>query len=219
MQGREKAYCHLFNAKCDICPFNQKNGAIFGMEGKSHVMPEKYLLSREHLWIAASATDRVLVGIDDFLASALYHIRSVVHSGTHAEIASGKNCVWIIDIIGTICLQAPISGQIIATNNEIPYRPSLMKEHPYGWGWLFELLPQPEWQEGLMAAPAGRKFIDQSRSLLRDKIVTSYSLSHKEMVVADGGELLTTDLVEANPAFYLEMLLETIAETRRYRSR
>jgi glycine cleavage system H protein len=217
--GKEKAYCHLFNAKCEICPFNQGSGAIIGMDGNSHVLPEKYLLSREHLWVAPSADERLLVGLDSFLAHSLFHVRGIVQPALRSHISVGKSCVWVIDLLGTISLRAPISGTVIACNHKLVIHPSWAKENPYGGGWLFEVEPEGNWRSELMNAENGQVFISRSQNMLKDKMVNaptggadSPRLTDQRAV--DGGILYFEKIMESNPKAYLQNLLETLEESR-----
>jgi glycine cleavage system H protein len=224
MPEREKAYCHLFNAVCEICPFNPGGGAIFGMEGKSHALPEKYLLSREHLWVAPAANGHVLVGMDRFLARSLFHVRGIVQPAPLSHLSVGKSCVWVIDLIGTISLRAPISGMVITCNHELVIHPSLVKENPYGGGWLFEVKPEGNWQSELMDAEKGNIFISRSQNMLKDKMVSAPygrlpmgaadSPRPADQHAVDGGTLYLEKIVESNSQAYLQTLLETLGESR-----
>lgn len=212
--GREKAYCHLFNAVCEICPFNQGCRAILGMDGNSHAMPKKYLLSREHLWVAPSADERLLVGLDSFLAHSLFHVRSIVQPSLRSHLATGKSCVWLVDLLGTISLRAPIGGTVVNCNRELVIHPSWVKENPYGYGWLFEVEPQGNWKNELMNAETGNAFIDRSQNILKDKMINANSPRSTARHAVDGGVLYLDEIIASHPKTYLQNLLETLEESR-----
>jgi glycine cleavage system H protein len=230
--GKEKAYCHLFNADCAICPFNPRYPDFplvtklwkVGAEGKGQAIPTQYLLSREHLWVTPAAGGYVLVGVDSFLAGSLYHVRSIVQPALRSHISVGKSCVWVIDLLGTISLRAPISGTVIACNHELIIHPSWVKENPYGYGWLFEVEPAGNWRSELMDAEKGRAFISRSQNMFKDKMVgaaTGVADSPRsiDQLAADGGILHLKEIMESNSLAYLQTLLETLEESRQCRLR
>jgi glycine cleavage system H protein len=51
-------------------------------------------------------------------------------------------------------LFAPISGEIVETNGELPKKPEILNKDPYGKGWMIVVKPASagEWDQLLTAA-------------------------------------------------------------------
>ena len=215
--NRERAYCYLFNSKCDWCPFNPDSKSGFAPDTGFDFLPERYWLSREHLWVAPSVNERVLVGLDGFWALSLYHVRGVVQPRPNSPVIAGKSCAWLIDIFGTLRLQAPVSGTVVLCNPDLLSRPSLVKTSPYGCGWLFEVEPEENWKNELMDSKQGARFLRRSYDLLKDKLVACHSPKSRPRPVADGGTLRLDEIAGSNPKFYVQALLDSLKQCRRWR--
>lgn len=104
---------------------------------------ELYYWAKGYTWAKIEANNRVKVGITDFgqdQAGKDLHIRirpkghSVVQGKFFGTLESAK---WVGP------LESPVSGVIVDVNEEIkkPENRDLVKEDPYGRGWLAEIQP------------------------------------------------------------------------------
>ncbi|RMD93466.1 MAG: hypothetical protein D6814_15605 [Calditrichaeota bacterium] len=212
--GREQAYCHLFESNCDACLFNRRNkGLSLRREARAR-WPEHYYLSREHLWVAPSADGRLLAGIDQFLAEALFHVRCIIQPGINSRIKAGAMTIWVIDIFGTLSLRSPVTGQVVTTNPAIGERPSLIRDYPYGLGWLMEIVPEGNWRENLLESAAAEAFLHQCKGVLKDKILSHSPQQEARPRLTDGGNLSLVDIMQTMPETYLQLLGETLEESK-----
>ncbi|MFW0120805.1 glycine cleavage system protein GcvH [Rothia sp. CCM 9419] len=105
-------------------------------------VPANLLYTSEHEWVTAvTAEGTVKIGITDHAQQALGDVvyvdlpevgESVVGSETFGEIESTKS---VSDLF------APVSGEVVAINEEIEADPALVNTDPYEKGWLIELRP------------------------------------------------------------------------------
>jgi len=212
--GKPNAYCQLFGADCERCPFapHERNVSVVS---NFREMPASYWLSREHLWLAPGPADTVLIGLDHFAAGALQHIRSIVFPGKDTRLIAGKTCVWLFDIFGSISLRTPISGTVVRLNRELIRRPNLVLKAPYGRGWLLEARTRANWRNSLMQGNAAKQFIRFSQDLFKDKVVTAQTAVRNSLpLAADGGTLAADTAVQVIPEKYFRLLAETIVQTR-----
>ncbi len=212
--GRPNEYCRLFGFDCARCEFYSNQCRNGQEKARSFELPASYWLSREHLWIAPGPDRTGLVGIDHFLSESLRHVRSIIRPCPNTRLQAGKHCVWLFDILGTISLRAPVGGVVVRSNWDLVRQPILILTHPYGLGWLLEVRMDGFWQEGLLKGAKANAFIQRSRDMLQDKVVSVQAKSATGMVATDGGRLALDSILRTMPDTYLRFLAETIAAGR-----
>ena len=109
--------------------------------------------SAEHEWVDASSP--VKVGISAVAADALGDVVYVDLPEVGTVITAGETCGEVESTKSVSDLYAPVSGEIVAINQDAIDNPALLNEDPYGAGWLFtvsttaegELLSAEEYAE------------------------------------------------------------------------
>ncbi|OYR82205.1 glycine cleavage system protein H, partial [Halorubrum ezzemoulense] len=71
------------------------------------------------------------------------------------EVAAGESFGVVESIKAVSDLYAPVSGEVVAVNEDLFERPELVNEDPYGDGWMLEVEPADGGDaEGLLDADA-----------------------------------------------------------------
>jgi glycine cleavage system H protein len=97
----------------------------------------KYMKSHE--W-ARREGDIVAVGISDFAVEALNkEIVFIELPEIGRELKQGDPFGVIESVKAASDLYAPVSGTVIASNEEIISNPNLVSEEPYGSGWMIRI--------------------------------------------------------------------------------
>ncbi|GAA4378917.1 glycine cleavage system protein GcvH [Paeniglutamicibacter cryotolerans] len=91
--------------------------------------------SAEHEWLDASAPAKV--GITQVAADALGDVVYVDLPEVGATITAGESCGEVESTKSVSDLYAPVSGTIVAINQDAVDNPAILNEDPYGAGWLF----------------------------------------------------------------------------------
>lgn len=127
-----------------------------------HFPPELYYESQTHLWVLVEG-EIATVGLS---VLALETFGDIVYVST---IKAGKT-VERGQVIGSIeaakmvdDLVIPISGEIIAFNEDVQRNPALINADPYGGGWLVRLKPSA-WERdaaSLVHGPALERWIKE----------------------------------------------------------
>lgn len=91
--------------------------------------------SAEHEWLDASAPAKV--GITQVAADALGDVVYVDLPEVGATITAGESCGEVESTKSVSDLYAPVSGTIVAVNQDAVDNPAILNEDPYGAGWLF----------------------------------------------------------------------------------
>ncbi|KAB1198416.1 MULTISPECIES: glycine cleavage system protein GcvH [Haloferax] len=98
----------------------------------------KYLESHE--WTTTDG-DTVRVGISDFAQDELGDVVFVELPAEGDEVAAGDEFGVVESIKAVSDLYAPVSGTVVAVNEELFDAPELVNDDPYGDGWMLELEP------------------------------------------------------------------------------
>ncbi|SRR5579875_37281 len=123
-------------------------------------VPEDLRYSAEHEWARASGT-RVRVGITDYAQEALGDVVFVdlPEVGTHVDAGGAVGEVESAKSVSEI--YAPVSGTVVAVNEELAKAPERLNEDPYGQGWLYELeVADPSGLDELLDADGYRRLVE-----------------------------------------------------------
>ena len=116
--------------------------------------PDTLRYTKEHEWIRLEDDGTtVTIGITAFAQSELGDIIFVEVETVGESLAKG-------DVFGTVeavkavsDLFMPISGTVLAFNEDLEDNPELVNEDPYGKGWMIQVeLSDPGEVEGLLSA-------------------------------------------------------------------
>ncbi|WP_114418771.1 glycine cleavage system protein GcvH [Marinospirillum perlucidum] len=91
-----------------------------------------------HQWVEFSETGRVKIGISDHAQDALGDIVYVELPAAGAEFKAGEAIATIESVKTASEIQSPVSGRLIAANEQLEDDPELLNEAPLAT-WVFEL--------------------------------------------------------------------------------
>ncbi|MFD5869025.1 glycine cleavage system protein GcvH [Corynebacterium sp. NPDC060344] len=105
-------------------------------------LPTDYLYSAEHEWVNStdvSAGDVVRVGITQYAADQLGEIVYVELPEVGAEAEAGEPCGEVESTKSVSDIYAPVSGEIVAVNEDLEDSAAVINDDPYGAGWIYEV--------------------------------------------------------------------------------
>lgn len=105
-------------------------------------LPTDFLYSEEHEWVNSTDInegDVVRVGITHIAAEALGEIVYVELPEVGDEIEAGEAFGEVESTKSVSDIYAPVSGEIVAVNEELEDEAGLINEDPYGEGWLYDV--------------------------------------------------------------------------------
>ncbi len=114
--------------------------------------PEELKYSKEHIWLRIEG-NRAVVGITDFAQEELGTI-AAVELPEEGDQVEQEDSMGSVEARKTVAeLYAPITGTVLAFNEEAIDNPALLNDDPYDGGWLLELkLEDPDELKVLMSA-------------------------------------------------------------------
>lgn len=96
------------------------------------------------------------VGITDHAQDQLSDIVYVeIVVSEDEEINQGDSCATLESVKAAADVYAPVSGKVVAVNDELPDTPEVVNSDPYGKAWMVKIeLSDPSELDGLMDAAA-----------------------------------------------------------------
>ncbi len=118
-------------------------------------IPSHLQYTESHEWVGVDENGNARIGITDHAQEALGDLVFVELPVVGDEIGQGDPCAVVESVKAASDIYAPVSGQVVAVNEDLDGNPALINADPYGDGWLFELeLIDSEELEGLKDAEA-----------------------------------------------------------------
>lgn len=97
----------------------------------------KYVSSHE--WIRLEDDGTVTVGITEFAQDQLGDVVFVELPEVGTEVAVEQEIAVVESVKAASDIYAPLSGTVVAINEELVDAPELVNEDPYGKAWFFKL--------------------------------------------------------------------------------
>lgn len=118
-------------------------------------IPSHLQYTESHEWISMDEDGTATIGITDHAQEALGDLVFVELPAVGDEVSQGDPCAVVESVKAASDLYAPVSGTVIAINEELDADPAIINTDPYDDGWLFkiELTDQTE-LDGLKDAEA-----------------------------------------------------------------
>ena len=105
-------------------------------------LPTDYLYSAEHEWVNstdAKPGDVVRVGITQYAADQLGEIVYVELPEVGTEAEAGEPCGEVESTKSVSDIYAPVSGEVVAVNEDLEDSAAVINDDPYGEGWIYEV--------------------------------------------------------------------------------
>ena len=126
------------------------------------MIPTDLRYTDKHEWIAAPQdTAPVRVGITDYAQDALGDIVYVDLPEPGTEVEAGQVLGEVESTKSASEIYAPVSGTVVARNEELKDHPELINSDPYGQGWLVEIAPTGAEPDGLLDADGYGALVEQ----------------------------------------------------------
>lgn len=118
-------------------------------------IPSHLHYTESHEWISSEDDNSARIGISDHAQEALGDLVYVELPAVGDEISQGDPCAVVESVKAATDIYAPVSGKVIAINEELDTDPAIINTDPYAEGWLFQLeLSDRDELDGLKSADA-----------------------------------------------------------------
>jgi glycine cleavage system H protein len=122
-------------------------------EGDMPYIPGQLRYTQEHEWVSLEEDGTATIGITDFAQSELGDI-VYVELPQEGDSLTHMESFGTIEAVKTVSdLYAPVTGEILAVNQQLVDAPTMINESPYDDGWLVKVkLDEPGELEKLLSA-------------------------------------------------------------------
>lgn len=103
-------------------------------------IPQELRYAQSHEWVKVEADGTVTVGITDHAQEALGDIVFLELPEVGKVLNAGDSCAVVESVKAASDIYAPITGEIIATNDELSSAPESVNAGAYD-AWLFKIKP------------------------------------------------------------------------------
>ena len=125
-------------------------------------IPSHLKYTESHEWIDANDEGNARIGITDHAQEALGDLVFVELPVVGDEISQGDPCAVVESVKAASDIYTPLSGKVIAVNEDLAGDAAIINSDPYNDGWLFELeLIDSEELEGLKDAEAYEESLEE----------------------------------------------------------
>ena len=122
-------------------------------------VPGDLRYTKEHEW-AKLEGDKARVGITAFAQEQLGDVVFVELPKVGTKVTAMKTFGVVESVKAVSDLFAPLSGEVVEINTELPKKPEVVNTDPYGNGWMIVIkLASPKEWEALMPAADYEKLI------------------------------------------------------------
>jgi glycine cleavage system H lipoate-binding protein len=143
-------------------------------------------LAPGHTWLAPRGRSGTLaVGVDEVAEKILPSATALELPAPGMEVHKGDPIAVIRAGRRAIRIGAPVDGTVVGVNRRVRRNPGLVKEDPYGRGWLFLLAPRDDGWTRLPAGATAEEWVASERRRLARVVEEELGLA-----AADGGELV-----------------------------
>lgn len=107
-------------------------------------LPEDLQYSVNHTWVEVQSDGSMRVGITDFAQEQLGDVVFVELPEVGRTYAADEGCGLVESVKSASDIYCPVSGEIMAVNEDIEDNPEKINTDPYGDGWLFQIMPKDD---------------------------------------------------------------------------
>ncbi|MGW2814772.1 glycine cleavage system protein GcvH [Streptomyces sp. NPDC001415] len=101
--------------------------------------PQQLRYSKEHEWLSATEDGVATVGITEHAANALGDVVYVQLPNVGDTVTAGETCGELESTKSVSDLYSPVTGEVVAANQDVVDDPALVNSAPFEGGWLFKV--------------------------------------------------------------------------------
>jgi len=124
------------------------------------MIPEDLKYTKSHEWVKVEG-NKAKIGITYHAQEQLHDIVYVELPNVGDEISKGDTMGAVESVKAASDIYAPVSGKVVAVNDEVVDKPELLNEDPYKY-WLVEVeLTNPSEVDELLSAEEYKKVVEE----------------------------------------------------------
>lgn len=102
-------------------------------------VPSDLKFTHSHEWVRDEGNGIYTIGITEHAQSLLGDMVFIDLPELEDEFEAGDDCAVVESVKSASDIYAPLTGVVVAINEDLEGAPGLVNSDPYGDGWLFQL--------------------------------------------------------------------------------
>lgn len=102
-------------------------------------VPSDLKFTHSHEWVRDEGNGIYTIGITEHAQSLLGDMVFIDLPELDDELEAGDDCAVVESVKSASDIYAPLTGVVVAINEDLDGAPGLVNSDPYGDGWLFQL--------------------------------------------------------------------------------
>ena len=102
-------------------------------------IPANLKYTKSHEWVEDLGDGTVKIGISDHAQELLGDMVFVELPEEGSAVSVGEECAVVESVKAASDVYSPVTGEVIAVNEDLADSPDLVNHHPYGDGWLIQV--------------------------------------------------------------------------------
>src|SRR5712671_945559 len=115
-------------------------------------VPTNLKYAKTHEWVRVEG-DVAVIGITDHAQHELTDIVYVELPDVDAQLEAGKECAVVESVKAASDIYSPVSGTVVAVNEELSNAPELVNDDAFGKGWMFKVKLSDTGELGELLSP------------------------------------------------------------------
>ena len=125
-------------------------------------LPTELKYAKSHEWARKETDGTYTIGITEHAQELLGDMVFVELPEVGDTVSQAEDCAVAESVKAASDIYAPISGEVVAVNEELEDSPELVNEAAFGEGWLFRVKPSDEAElDNLLNADGYQAIIDE----------------------------------------------------------
>jgi glycine cleavage system H protein len=125
-------------------------------------IPANLKYTKSHEWVEDLGDGTVKIGISDHAQELLGDMVFVELPEEGAAVSVGEECAVVESVKAASDIYSPVTGEVVAVNEDLTDSPDLVNHHPYGDGWIMQVKLTEEGElDEMMDADAYGEFVSE----------------------------------------------------------
>lgn len=137
-----------------------------GTANNCNVPEELHYWVKEHVWIRPEEDGTVTIGMTDAAQSLAGIIVTASPKAVEKKVKKGRSSGTVESGKWVGPIKSPVTGIIVASNEDVAANPKILNEDPYGEGWFVRIQPD-DWEADRVDLVTGEQAVSDYDAFLK----------------------------------------------------
>jgi glycine cleavage system H protein len=125
-------------------------------------LPNDLKYANSHEWIRNEGDGTATIGITDHAQELLGDLVYIELPEINTVVSAANECAVVESVKAASDIYSPVSGEVIAVNDDLSDSPETVNQSPFGEGWIFRVrMSDPTELDNLLDANGYQAMLDE----------------------------------------------------------